>query len=299
MTSEEKKADVRRLGNLRGILFISLAVLCFAVLDTLSKYLAQFYPVPLLLWGRYLVHVIILAAIFGPKIGFGLVRTGQPVFQILRAVFLLAAGLLMITGFRYLPLAEATAIAFAAPLIVSALSGPLLGEVAKRRDWVAVAIGFAGVLIIVRPGGTLLTFAALLPLGTAVCNAMYQVMTRKFRGSESPITTNFITGVVGTVLTSLTLPFVWQMPALIHIPLMIAMGIFGVTRHFLLIKAFSRAAPAVLSPFTYGQLLWAALLGFVAFGALPDHGSILGMLVIAASGLFVTYDYFFQQRKHA
>jgi drug/metabolite transporter (DMT)-like permease len=158
-------------------------------------------------------------------------------------------------------------------------------------------LGFLGVLIIVRPGSALLTLAALLPLAAAVCNSLYQIITRKFRETENPTTSNFITGVVGSVLMSFTLPLSWTMPTPTHALLMACMGVAGVCGHYLLIKAFERASPAVLGPFSYGQLLWAMLLGYLVFGAFPNAGSILGMAVIAASGLHITYHHIVRPRR--
>jgi len=157
-------------------------------------------------------------------------------------------------------------------------------------DWLAVLFGFVGIVIMVRPGGALLTPAALLPLAAAICNSLYQIVTRKFSGAENPVTTNFLTGLVGVVLLSPAVPFSWQSPATSSdLLLILDMGLAGVASHFLLIKAFERASPVVLSPFSYAQLLWATLLGYLVFGALPDAGSIAGMAIIAASGLFVMY----------
>ena len=175
---------------------MSIAVLCFAVLDSLSKYLSRYYPVPFLIWARYAVHLVLMAVIFIPQRGAGLVQTSRPGPQILRSVFLVVTSLLFVSGLRYLPIAEATSIMFLTPLLMTALSVPLLREKVDRLDWVGVAIGFAGVLIIVRPTGALLTAAILFPLAGAISNSLYQLMTRKFRASDSSTTTNFITGLV-------------------------------------------------------------------------------------------------------
>jgi drug/metabolite transporter (DMT)-like permease len=275
--------------NLRAILLISLAVLCFAVLDALCKYLTRYYAVSAVLWARYAVHVVLLAGVFGPRMKLDLLRTTRPGLQILRALCLLATSLFYVTGLLYVPLPEATAIVYMTPLLVVALSMPMLGEKVDGRDWIAVLLGLLGVLIIVRPGGALLTAAALLPFAAAVCNTLYQVITRKFSRAENPTTTNFITGFVGAIVLTFTLPVSWSTPTLPHALLLVCTGLAGVGGHYLLIKAFARAAPAVLGPFSYAQLLWATLLGYLVFGTLPDAGSLTGMAVIAVSGLYVTY----------
>jgi drug/metabolite transporter (DMT)-like permease len=281
--------DKSKHHKLRGMALMSAAVLCFACLDSLSKYLSRYYPVPFLIWARYAVHLVLMSIIFIPQRGAALVQTSQPGAQILRSVFLVVTSFLFVSGLRYLPIAEATSIIFLTPLLMTALSVPLLREKVGRLDWVGVAIGFVGVLIIVRPTGALLTAAILFPLGAAICNSLYQLMTRKFRASDSSTTTNFITGLVGTVLTSFALPFFWQTPTLAHGLLMVGMGAAAATGHALLIRAYRYASPAVVGPFSYGQLVWASLLGYLVFREFPDPLTILGMGVIAASGLFVTY----------
>ena len=281
----------------RAVLMMSVAVLCFAVLDSLSKYLTRFYPVPFVIWARYAVHVALMGMIFLPQRGVALVRTSRPGPQILRAVFLVVAGLLFVSGLRSLPIAEATAIMFLAPLMMTALSVPLLREKVDRWDWIGVLIGFFGVLIIVRPTGALLTPAILFPLAAAVCNSLYQLMTRKFRASDGPTTTNFIAGLVGTCMMSMALPFFWVTPTVPHGLLMVGMGAAGASGHALLIRAYRYAPPTVVGPFSYGQLVWVSLLGYLVFGEFPDPLTILGMAVIAASGLFVTLHKLLRSKK--
>jgi len=282
--------------NLRGILLISIAVLCFALLDTLCKYLTRYYSVSLVLWARYTVHLLLLAVLFGPRMRLGLLRTARPVLQVLRALCLLGTSVFFVTGLLYVPLAEATAIVYVTPLLVVALSMPLLGDAVDGRDWIAVLLGLLGVLIIVRPGGALLTTAALWPFAAAICNSLYQLITRKFSHTENATTTNFITGVVGAILMTVTLPFSWSTPTPTHALMLIGTGVAGVCGHYLLIKAFSRSSPAVLGPFSYAQMLWATLLGYWVFGAFPDAGSFIGMAVIAASGLYVMYNHVLRPR---
>lgn len=275
--------------NYLGALYLSLAVLCFAAIDTLAKVLSPHYPVTSLVWMRFLVQTLLLALLVGPSMGLALVRTVRPGLQILRALCLLGASLCIMTGVRYLPLAELTAIQFLAPVIICLLSVPMLGERIGRGDWLAVIVGFLGVLVIVRPGGQVLTLAALLPLGAALCNSLYQVLTRQFSASEHPNTTTFITSLVGTVVMAFTLPLGWITPTLPHALLIVGMGTAALTGHLLLTRAYQVGSPAVLAPYTYGHILWATLLGFLVFGALPDAISGLGMAIIAVSGLYISY----------
>jgi drug/metabolite transporter (DMT)-like permease len=169
--------------------------------------------------------------------------------------------------------------------MVTALSGPMLGERVSRRQWAAVTLGFVGVLVIIRPGGGLLTPASVLPLITALLFALYQIMTRKLAGRENAFTTLFFTAVVGTIAASVTLPFTWQTPTLTQAALMLAIGCLGGLGHFLLIRAVEVASPTALAPFVYTQLVWSTLLAFFAFGQFPDPVSLLGMLVIVAAGM--------------
>lgn len=276
---------------------MSLAVVCFAILDSVSKYLSRYYPVPFVIWARYVVHTVLMLFVFGPRMRLALVKTSRPGGQFLRAVSLVATSLLFVSGLSYLPLAEATAIMFLTPIFVTALSALLLKEKAGVAEWVAVVTGFVGVLIIVRPGGAMLTFAVLLPVAGAATNSLYQIMTRKFSGSESSTTTNFIVGLVGTLLMSLALPWYWRTPGLWHIVVILAMGTAATCGHYLLFRAFTRASPALLGPFGYLQLLWAALIGYLMFGDLPKATDWMGMGVIAASGLAVTYLHLYRTPK--
>jgi drug/metabolite transporter (DMT)-like permease len=298
MSDIDKEHRTKR-HNVRGIALMSVAVLCFALLDSLSKYLSRYYAVPFLIWARYAVHLVLMSVIFIPQRGVAVVQTSQPGPQVLRSVLLVMTSLLFVSGLRYLPIAEATSIMFLTPLLMTALSAPLLHEKVDRRDWVGVAIGFVGVLIVVRPTGALLTAAILFPLGAVICNSLYQMMTRRFRAVDSSTTTNFITGLVGTVVMSFALPFFGTTPTLIHGLLIAAMGAAAATGHALLIRAYKYAAPAVVGPFSYAQLVWASLLGYLVFREFPDPLTILGMGVIVASGLYVTYHNLLVRRSAA
>lgn len=151
----------------------------------------------------------------------------------------------------------------------------------------AVIAGFMAVLIIVRPGGSALSWAVLFPLSSAVCYSFYQIMTRKFQGLEHPVTTHFITGLVGLLVTSLAWQPGWMIPPVQDALLMICLGITTGVGHYLLIEAFQRMSPAMAAPLTYTHLVWAVLFGTLAFGEIPDGGSLLGILIIAGSGIYI------------
>lgn len=270
---------------LRGVLLIMLSVFLFSAMDTLAKMMLKTYPLPPLIWARYTVHFAFMLVLFAPRMGFSLIRTQRPGMQILRGLLLVTSTAFFYLSLQHLPLAEAAAITFVAPVLVSALSRPMLAERVTRRQWTAVIFGFIGVLIIIRPGGGLLSLAAVFPLITALLFALYQIMTRKLAGRENPFTTLFFTALVGAVATSIILPFNWQTPTFTQGALMIAIGCLGGTGHFLLIRAVELASPTALAPFLYTQLVWSTLLAYIAFREFPDGVSLFGMLVIVLAGL--------------
>ncbi|WP_377707338.1 DMT family transporter [Pseudomonas protegens] len=275
---------------IKGIALICLAVLLFASHDTLSKYLSAFYPIVMVVWARYVVHTLLMLVVFVPRSGFSaVVRTKRPGLQLLRALCLIGTSLLFTTGLRYIPLAEATAVNFLAPLLVTALSVPFLEERVSRAQWLAVLAGFVGVLIVVRPGGALFTPAILLPLGSALCFGFYQLLTRKLSGVDSPTTSNFLTGILNSLIMSALLPFFWSTPTLVHGLFMIGLGTCGMLGHMLLTQAFRHAAPAMLAPFSYGQILFAGLFGYLIFDHTPDQYALVGIAVICLSGLAVAW----------
>ena len=214
-----------------------------------------------------------------------MLRTKRPGLQAMRAGCLLGTSLFFTTGLMYIPMAEATAINFLAPLLITALSVPLLGERVTRKQWAAVLVGFCGVLIIVHPGGELFTPASLLPLCSALCFAFYQLLTRMLSTYDSPTTSNFFAGLFNSLVMSALVPFFWQTPQLKHLPLMLALGTCGMVAHLLLTQAYRFAAPAMLAPFSYCQIVFAGLLGYLVFDHSPSLMAQLGIAVICLSGL--------------
>jgi len=272
---------------LRGMILIMLAVFMFSSMDTLAKHMLkrEAYPLSPLIFARYGVHLLFMLALLAPRMGLNLVRTQRPGLQVLRGLLLVGSTGFFYLSLTYLPLAEAAAISFVGPVLVAALSGPLLREHIGRRQWTAIGFGFLGVLIIVRPGGGVFTWHAIFPLVCALLFALYQVLTRKLAGRENAMTTLFFTALVGAVLTALPLPFTWQTPTMLQLAFMIGIGVLGGTGHFLLIRAVEHASPAALAPFVYTQLVWSTLLAYLAFGEFPDSGSLLGMAVIILGGM--------------
>ena len=271
----------------KGILFICAAVFLFASSDALSKYLTNFYAVVMVLWVRYVVHILLMLAVIRPASIQSLIACNRPKLQIIRGLCMVCTNLLFISALRYIPLAEGTSIIYISPLLVTAFSGPLLGERVARIQWVAVIIGFAGVLLVVRPGGNMFHPVALLALGAACSFSLYQLITRKLNNIDSSSTTNFISGLVSTGVTSLLIPFFWQTPTLYFALLMVILGLSALISHLLMTKAYQYAQPSTLAPFSYMQLLFAGVIGYVFFNQIPDVIGMIGMVIIVASGLLV------------
>ncbi|WP_255838765.1 DMT family transporter [Pseudomonas benzenivorans] len=271
----------------KGVLLLCVAVFLFASVDALAKYLSAFYPIAMIVWARYAVHTLLMVLVFVPRHQMAVVRTRQPLLQLVRALSLLAVSLLFTTGLLYMPLAEQTSVLFITPILVTLYSALFLAERVRGGQWLAVAAGFIGVLIIVRPGGALFSPAALLPLAAAACFGCYQLLTRKLGETDSPVTTNFLTGLINSLVMTAGLALFWRQLDFSHVPLMLALGTCGMLGHLLLTHSFRYATPAVLGPISYAQIVFAGLLGALFFAHTPDAWALLGMLVIAASGLTI------------
>jgi len=273
----------------RGVLLMLAAVLCFALLDATAKHLAQTFPVAMLVWARYTLHFILMAAFLAPRMGRRLVTTQRPLLQVMRALMLVGVTGLNIAALRTLPLAETTAILFVTPLVVALLAGPWLGERIGRWHWLASLAGFAGVLLIARPGGTLDPAGIGLVLAAAACYSIYQLQTRQLSATDNVVTMLFYTALAGTVSMSLAAPLYWggPWPDLGQGLLIASLGVYGGTGHYLLITAFRHAPASTLSPLLYVQLIWATLLGWLVFDHWPDMLTLFGMAVIALASLAI------------
>ncbi|HKO89428.1 MAG TPA: DMT family transporter [Burkholderiales bacterium] len=264
------------------------ATATFACLDTLGKWLMETYPVAMVVWVRYLMHTLVMIALLGPRLGFGLVRTNALGMQVVRAIVLIASSLMFFWGLSKMPIAECSAISFMSPLLLTILSIWFLKERVPPSAWIAVISGFIGVLLIIRPGGELFTPVVVLPLITAWLFAVYQLLTRKMAGVDPTLTTLFYGALVGTVLMSFFVPFFWQKPeSAFHVLLFITTGVLGGLGHFLLISAFERAPASTLAPFIYAQIVFSSGLGYFVFDAFPDGWGLIGILIIVASGVWI------------
>ncbi len=270
-----------------GILLMLASGVVFALLDTGAKYLTAEHHVLQVVWGRYFFSMVLLPLIIGRVNLIRIARTGHPTLQIVRSLLLLAATAFFFAALRFMPLADATAISFVSPLLLTLLSIPLLGESVGRRRWTAVVVGLIGALIIIRPGFGLAGWATLLPLLTALAYTLYQIATRILCAIDPPATIFFYTGAVGTLVMTLVVPFFWTAPTLEGWLLMIATGLLGGGGHYLVIQAFRRAPASALAPFSFAVIIWTTLTGYLVFGDVPDTATIIGALVIIASGVFV------------
>ena len=197
--------------------------------------------------------------------------------------------MLFFLAVRTVPLAEASAIMFLAPILVTALSGPLLGETVGPRRWAGVAAGFVGAMMVVRPGADFLMGGATLVLAAALGNAVYQIITRRIAKRDHPLTTAAWTASVGALAAGAAAPFVWTAPTVADWALMAGTGIAGGIGHLCLIRAISSAPIAAVAPYAYTSLIWASLFGYTVFGDVPGAWTIAGAAVIASSGLYILY----------
>ena len=269
-----------------AILLVAGSVFCFTMLDAITRFTTQLYSVPLLVWARYLVQTLAMLIWLGPTMRLGMIRTERLPLQIVRAIVVLASSLLFVTALRSLPLAEATALNYCTPVIVVVMGRLFLKEPMTPARIAFVVAGAIGMLLIVRPGTAVFQGAAAYALLAALCYAGYQILTRLLAG-ENPRVLLFYPAVIGTLVMSALAPgFDWPdaMPWT-HVALIVAGGLFGTLGHFLFILAFRHAPASAITPFTYMQLVWAMLLGWIFFADLPDGASMVGMLIIAGSGL--------------
>lgn len=274
---------------MRGILLMLGAVFLFATMDATAKWLATRYPVPMLVWARYLVHCLLMLVFLLPSYGRRLWLTTRPRMQALRALMLLGVTAFTMLGFRLLPLTVVTAIAFVAPLLVGLLAGPVLGEKVGRAQALALLLGLAGVLLIARPGGEV-PLLGLLYVGLgALCYTAYQLQTRLLAPYESSVTMLFFTALVGTLITTALLPWIWTEihPGGFDLFLICMLGVLGGSGHFLLIRAFRVTPATTLAPFLYAQMVWAGLLDLIVFQHVPDGPTWIGVGLIVAAGLGV------------
>lgn len=275
---------------LSAIVLVIAASACFTTVDVTVKYLSQRYPVPLLVWGRFGVQLLILTAVMGPKLRFGLLRTSRLKLQLLRGTVLIASSVCFFSALKYLPLAEATALNYSSPILVTLMAGWFLRERLTRPRWAFVIGGFLGMLFIVRPGSEMLAPAALFAMGAAAFYATFQILTKRLAGEDLMVLL-FYPSLVSTVLISLVVPFyhydIWFPTR--DLLLFLGIGLAGTLGHLMFVQAFQLTTASAIAPFTYMQLVWSTIAGWLVFGTFPDRWALVGMFVIAGSGLVLTW----------
>jgi len=274
---------------LRGIVMILAATTIFSIADTIAKFLTAELAAVQINWTRYLVSTCMALAISLRSPGHP-IRAVHPKTQLVRGLCVTCSSLLFVLAISVIPLAEAASIGFVAPLVVTILSIPLLGEVVGIRRWAAVAAGLLGVLIVLRPGSGAFQVQALFALAGACTWSLALVLTRKMAGTmERGATTMLWSSLVGFAILSLLLPFHFRVPGLGTLALLLAMSLLGSAGQWLVIMAHRHAPASTLAPIFYIQLLWTTLGGYLVFAAVPDGWTILGAGIIIASGLYTAH----------
>jgi drug/metabolite transporter (DMT)-like permease len=283
-------AVAQRRDRLVGIALMCATVVFFASLDTTAKYLNGFMDTVEVAWARYLGGFLLAMVMSNPVSKPKLMVTSRPWLQIFRSLLLLGSTLFNFIALRWLQLDQTTSIMFSTPMLIAALSGPMLGEWVGWRRWCAIVVGFCGVLLVTRPGHGGIHPAALLSVLSVICYGLYMLTTRILARTDSSETTLFYSNMVGALLMTLAVPFVWTTP---HDPfiifLMVLTGAFGTVGHYLLIVAHRLAPPAVLAPFIYTQLIWVIALGYLVFGDLPNEWTLAGAVIVVGSGLYMLH----------
>jgi drug/metabolite transporter (DMT)-like permease len=272
--------------ELRGILLTLLAMGLFGAMDGISKVLVSHYPTPLVLWLRHLAALPLAFLILAPKRPFTLLRSRAPRLQVGRSLLLAVEMGFALAAFGAMPLADAHAIFAVVPLLVTALSVPLLGERVDWQRWLAVAAGFAGVLVIVRPGLAVLQPGATIAITATLMYAVYNILTRK-AGLIDRAETGFLLQItIGAAALTLVGPFFWVPVAPHHWPLVVTQGALGALGHLCLVRALTIAPASVIQPFTYTMLIYAVIVGYFVFGDVPDLPTVAGGLIVAAAGIY-------------
>ena len=284
-----RKAPARADRPFKGIVLILASTIFLGASDVTAKYLSATLPSIEIAWIRFLVFALIMTPAMMPGSPLFALQTKRLGLHLMRGAALLGSSLFFISGLRFLPIAEASATGFVAPLFVTALSIIFLGEKVGLRRWAATAVGLIGVLIILRPGTGAFHPAAFFPLVSALAWACTLIMTRMMSGTERAITTMTYSSIAGLLILSALVPFVWVTPTWHDIAFGIFIGVASTAGQWIVVLAFRYADASVLAPFSYTQLLWVSVLGFLIFGEVPDVYTVTGAAFIVASGLYTAH----------
>ena len=272
---------------MRGPILNLSAWLILPIMDAIAKYLSYSLPILQITWFRFFFSAVITGIfiyLFSRK---SFVRSKNIKSQVLRGILLLTSSLLFFYAISVISLAKALTLAFICPLIVTALSPYFLKERVGRRRWTAVIVGFIGVLLVIRPGIVEFNWASLASLGTGLCYAIYLIVTRSLKDTDNGLLTLLFTSIVGTLVLSVYLPFVWVNPSLNQLLLAVNMGFIAALAHGLIIISYNFSDASKLAPLGYFEIIPNIIIGYIWFSDLPDKYTLLGLLVIILSGIYV------------
>ncbi|MEZ5780316.1 MAG: DMT family transporter [Rhizobiaceae bacterium] len=280
-----------RATPLSAILLVFSTGILFSCLDTSAKYLVLSGMSPLFVsWVRFSVHVVLVLVLLQAWRHTSMFRCKSLPLQILRGAFLFGSTIFNFEALKTLQLAQTQSIFFFAPMVITALAGPLLGEWAGWRRWLAVLIGFVGVLVITRPGYQAFEMGHIYAVGATLCFSFYAIMTRSMGATESPQSLIFYSALAPAILMAPVVPFTASLPAgPFHWVLLLGLGCFGGFGHWLVIKAYRQAPASSLAPYSYLQMVWMIILGYLVFDQLPDRWTVTGAAIIVASGLYIVH----------
>ncbi len=272
----------------RAILFMVAAIFCLSSMDAVVKSLSGRYEIFQLVWIRYAGQTLLVSLLVWRQLG-GRIRTRSPGIQLLRSTFLFAGTVCFFIGFSNIDLAAATAILMVNPVFVAAGAYFVLGERLGWRRMLGICAGFAGAMIIIRPGTAVFSPYALFPLAAAILYSAYAITTRFLSRSEDITSSFFFTTLFGAVLATIIVPFYWTAPSASDLVPMVALTLLGTAGQYLMIRALFLAEASVVAPFGYVGLIYSAFYGMVYFAEFPDLWTWLGAIVVAASGLYIWY----------
>ena len=283
----DRAPDGQRI--LAGILFMCGAGILFPVMGGFAKFLGEDgYNSLQVSWARAFGHILFMLGAFVPRFGLGMLRTRRLGTQVLRSALLMTSNLSFFFAIVSIPMAKAATISLTAPLVVALLAWPMLGERTTVGRLIALGVGFAGVVIVIRPGTELFQWASLFVLLSAVCYALYQLLTRLIAGVESPETSAIYSSIIGGFGLILVLPFVWRTPQSARdIFFFCSLGVLGALGHYCVARAMNYAPANIVSPFQYMQLLGSVAVGYLFFGNFPDVLGWVGAAIIVAAGLYI------------
>lgn len=263
-------------------------VFCFACLDASAKWANRSVDPLVTTWMRYLGNVLVMGLVLNPWTRPRLLHSNRLRLQVVRSLLLFASTVLNFFALLSMPLTQNLSIQFAMPLLVAVLAGPLLGEWIGARRLVVVLVGFAGILVITRPGTNSLPPAAILTVLNTICYALYAIVTRQLAAFDPPATTMTYSALAGAVLLAPAMPFIWtQPPTALTWAVLCGTGVFGAVGHGMLTLAHAWAPASTLSPFIYVQIVWTTLLGYLIFGDVPDRWTLVGTAIVITSGLYL------------